>query len=487
MDEVNMHMKGRVCSNRDKDPVHPPPPPPPPLPSCSNHTNGVNRAHSVRSMDPPSVNVISEEINESSSRRPYFNTMNFERPRLIRRDRNKLSKLYSGMYARLIIVFTVAFVLNEILNKKFSPYFFQGFLFLYLFGGSVLCMMIIYCFLLRVKIKQTEDSFKRQRTGIPEISVYLRIGVLIFGLGTLLFNGLEVAIVFMTERRCTNIPGMALPVLQAFFTFVQMHFIFTDSRKALKKLGWFGWFAMSHLAATNLAVWVRIVVMETANDWMYHVPHFIEDKLQLNQQNEMFLNISNIDRNLNTMDDAMKLFICLHNSTLGNMWEETMPYLYPFIIKFSWLSCAIFYTIRGSLQNNSSHNSGENEHFSIMTRKGKQESDSYKSLFTKTGRRYYFRIDCRGSSKGLFAGLFLLIGNIIVIVLFYVLRSKEEYEFQVYLATLGSYGIILLLGIIGVTIGYFTVRNGLSESFHRKSRIDSLLSSVSLTGKKACH
>lgn len=157
-----------------------------------------------------------------------------------------------------------------------------------------------------------------------------------------------------------------------------------------------------------------------------------------------------------------------------------MPYLYPFIIKFSWLGCAIFYTIWSSLSNRrSSYSSDKDDNFSMAAKKLK--TDTF-STYTKTGRRHYFRIDCRGSSKGLFAGLFLLVGNIIVIVLFFVLRTKKEFEYQIYFATIGSYGAMLLLAVIAVTIGYIVIRNNLSESFYRKNKIDDVLSTVNLTG-----
>ena len=51
-----------------------------------------------------------------------------------------------------------------------------------------------------------------------------------FGLGTLIFTGLEIAMHATLERRCVDNLLMAHPILQALFTFLQMHFLFVNSQ-----------------------------------------------------------------------------------------------------------------------------------------------------------------------------------------------------------------------------------------------------------------
>jgi hypothetical protein len=55
-------------------------------------------------------------------------------------------------------------------------------------------------------------------------------GVAAFGLGTLVFNGLEMAMHSMMEGACLNDVVFVHPVLHGLFTFLQMHFLFVNSQ-----------------------------------------------------------------------------------------------------------------------------------------------------------------------------------------------------------------------------------------------------------------
>lgn len=51
-----------------------------------------------------------------------------------------------------------------------------------------------------------------------------------FGLGTLVFNGLEMAMHSMMEGSCLNDVVFVHPILHGLFTFLQMHFLFVNSQ-----------------------------------------------------------------------------------------------------------------------------------------------------------------------------------------------------------------------------------------------------------------
>ena len=108
-----------------------------------------------------------------------------------------------------------------------------------------------------------------------------------FGLGTLIFIGLEIAMhATMNNTDCINNIVIAHPILQvihavssmsiivsfqALFTFLQMHFLFVNSTVIVERFGLFARFGFIHLVATNLALWIRIVIWESANEWIHHV------------------------------------------------------------------------------------------------------------------------------------------------------------------------------------------------------------------------
>ena len=116
--------------------------------------------------------------------------------------------------------------------------------------------------------------------------------VSVFGLGTLIFIGLEIAMhATMNNTDCINNIVIAHPILQvtnadtplpflsssqlvllqALFTFLQMHFLFVNSTVIVERFGLFARFGFIHLVATNLALWIRIVIWESANEWIHHV------------------------------------------------------------------------------------------------------------------------------------------------------------------------------------------------------------------------
>ena len=59
--------------------------------------------------------------------------------------------------------------------------------------------------------------------------------------------------------------------VKALFTFLQMHFLFVNSTVIVERFGLFARFGFIHLVATNLALWVRTVIWESANEWIHHV------------------------------------------------------------------------------------------------------------------------------------------------------------------------------------------------------------------------
>ena len=57
----------------------------------------------------------------------------------------------------------------------------------------------------------------------------------VFGLGTLIFIGLEIAMHATMETNCVDDIVIAHPILQALFTFLQMHFLFVNSQVIVER------------------------------------------------------------------------------------------------------------------------------------------------------------------------------------------------------------------------------------------------------------
>lgn len=99
-------------------------------------------------------------------------------------------------------------------------------------------------------------------------SIFLRIGAIGFGLGTMIYNGLEFGSYFETPHSspCYSVLIGVNPVLQATFTFAQMYFIFTYSRLMINKFKLLARLGLMHLVATNICTWIRTLGKETLQE-----------------------------------------------------------------------------------------------------------------------------------------------------------------------------------------------------------------------------
>lgn len=75
----------------------------------------------------------------------------------------------------------------------------------------------------------------------------------------------------MQGDKCHNEIVFVHPVLHGLFTFLQMHFLFVNSQVLVERFGLAARFGFTHLAATNIAVWARLVIWDSAQEWTYLV------------------------------------------------------------------------------------------------------------------------------------------------------------------------------------------------------------------------
>ncbi|XP_023311158.1 uncharacterized protein LOC108912095 isoform X2 [Anoplophora glabripennis] len=108
-------------------------------------------------------------------------------------------------------------------------------------------------------------------------SFFLRIGAIAFGLGTMIYNGLEFGTFFEVPftSSCYMILHGVNPVLQMIFTFMQMYFIFMNSRLNIHRFKVVARFGLMHVVATNICVWIRTLVIEYLKEISnYHMKMF---------------------------------------------------------------------------------------------------------------------------------------------------------------------------------------------------------------------
>jgi len=449
----------------------------------------------------------------------------------------------SSMYGKLLVVMTFAFCFTEVMDNSVSPLTFQGPYMIYLYVGSILAIMCIYISLLIDQCpkltKSREnltadpesgslgsfDTLKRahiSRSKIPRTSFYLRVGALVFGLATLIFNGLEIAMHATIEQKCVADILFAHPILQALFTFLQMHFLFVNSEVVVEKFGLVARFGFMHLIATNVSLWVRTVVWETANEWLHYLHHQqVSSTSPTTSSFAASASLSSTDYSLYDNDleaptsttlssitaspltsscngsyilisqehirSMVGLYECFNNNSLGKLWNTSMPHLFPFLVEyklklelhFSLIAAAVAYILWRSV--------GESKKSGIFqSRLHKQLSVADRSGLNGSGtldqrRKGNWRVDCQGASKGLFLGLLSLVAGIIVLIIFFVMKDNYEFRTDLFWLSTGTQVAILSLCIIFTAVGFFQLPK-LSLSLHKPLHLDVLLSNFTTYG-----
>jgi hypothetical protein len=134
-------------------------------------------------------------------------------------------------------------------------------------------------------------------------------------------------------------------------------------------------FGFTHLAATNIAVWMRLVIWDSAQEWTYFVHlaqtsmsplnlrgfpasltrqsrdligmHRSFDADEASFKTRIFVSEDSTTRGSSfkpyqpvsneQISQVIALHECLNTNTLGQLWTSSVPFLYPFIVQFRYV------------------------------------------------------------------------------------------------------------------------------------------------------
>ncbi|XP_022185941.1 proton channel OtopLc isoform X7 [Nilaparvata lugens] len=333
-------------------------------------------------------------------------------------------------------------------------------------------------------------------------SFFLRVGAIAFGLATMIYNGLEFGAFFEIpfSSPCYQVLRGVNPVLQMVFTFMQMYFIFMNSRLNIHRFKVIARFGLMHIVATNLCVWIRTLVLESLKE--------ITGYLQKNNSTlQRIFPTSSVVQNLNhefsilgstskpqvfwddiTGDSPLAPVAsalvssngtnidpetCGRVNIMGNIVQDSAPYLFPFIIEYSLIGAAVIYVMWRHIGRNPRYHGEEDLEQRlevILSRRAVAMAHAHNG-----------RMDCVGASKGLFFGLLLLVGSLICLILFFVLIHHPQLGLlAIYLADV-SHCTLMGLSIIAIIIGFIRVQN-LKFRAEEQSDLNDILLRVSAFG-----
>lgn len=93
-----------------------------------------------------------------------------------------------------------------------------------------------------------------------------------------------------------------------------------------------------------------------------------------------------------------------------------------------------------------------------------------------------WRTDCRSVSKGLFLGLLCLVGGVVVLIIFFVMKDTNEFRDRMFWMACGTQLIVLFLSVSMSIIGFFQISKLSLRKNLTDNPMDSLLSSVTIFG-----
>ncbi|XP_065090977.1 proton channel OtopLc-like [Ochlerotatus camptorhynchus] len=353
---------------------------------------------------------------------------------------NQFSIALSALYAKLIIVLGIAFPITDVVSEKAPQHFYQGF-YLYLYLISVL--FTIYLYVIRFQHNAKLNYILRQYHepgGIPEMlkpkearfgSFYLRVGAIAFGIGSMVYSGLELGQYFELKRdeRCQNVLIALIPAARMALCIVQMQFLFFSSvpQFHMNRHKFISRFGLMHMLATNLCEWLYVIIEEAKHE-IAHIAHegiaihaksgeaaAMTDnglKAKLIQLNATHY----VQHHLSKRDGASASLAgieCLRTNIMGSLVQNASPFLFPCTIEYSLICAVILFEMWKKLR--------ETE----RGRNGSRKS-SRKSLTGKSA--HLLSIDCSNAQRGMFGGILVIVLTIIVLIMYFVLHKEMYFQ-----------------------------------------------------------
>uniref|UniRef100_A0A182XY96 Uncharacterized protein n=1 Tax=Anopheles stephensi TaxID=30069 RepID=A0A182XY96_ANOST len=427
-----------------------------------------------------------------------------------------LATTLSALYGKLLVVMGIAFPMAEVISTYIPPSFYEGF-YLYLYIGSMVFLLFMYTTLLWGKPKmppvspvkkqtiastkkvmhrtsttcstdsgEQSDSEDETISSSPKIPVqarrmslsagaasrlqhfgsfYLRMGAVAFGIGSMIYSGLEFGQYFELERntKCHNVLLALTPATRMAFIFIQMYFIFLNNEQIKvyrhKIVARFG---LMHMIGTNLSVWFSVLIQETKHEILtFYNPENRTLRISHRLGNKMMPHPVETVAHLRVargLKGPHNIFECRRSNIIGTLVQDASPFLFPCTIEYSLICAAILYVMWRSI-----------------SRPQNEQPQRQESLHPMKRSPHHYSVDCAGAHKGLFIGILILVLTIISLILFFVLISRPEFVSlavtEVNICELTLYGTTTAATLIGM----FQVRHMQYDAFRSFSLDDILL------------
>ena len=326
-------------------------------------------------------------------------------------------------------------------QARTSKDFYQGF-YLYLYLTSVAFVIFVYSTHLKNRqLFSIIDSYEAKsgdknalsskKRLIRYGSFYLRVGAIAFGIGSMVYTGLEFGQYFelKDDENCQNVLILLNPAARMLLTIFQMQFIFLNTKELhMTRHKMISRFGLMHMVATNLCEWVYVLIEETKHE-IHHIAHDIHEE---NSEHDAM----NVTHEIHKRATSVEIIVdCKRTNIMGRLVQNASPFLFPCTIEYSLICAVILYEMWKKIK---MHDGIKREHQESML--GHHEHKDVHQL----------SVDCSRAHRGMFAGILVIVLTIISLIMFFVLDEEKAYKSTAVMEV--TYGEIFLYLITGSAV-----------------------------------
>ncbi|XP_058823938.1 proton channel OtopLc-like isoform X1 [Topomyia yanbarensis] len=353
-----------------------------------------------------------------------------------------LSTALSALYAKVIVILGIALPVTEILSSQIPANVYQGF-YLYLYITSISFVIFVYASNMRRRAVMTLIKTYHEKTNsypikkrIPHFgSFYLRVGAIAFGIGTMVYSGLEFGQYFelRTSEECSSIFIAMTPAARMILSIVQMQFIFLNTSELdMARHKVFARFGLMHMVATNLCEWLYVLVEETKHE-IHHLAHIAGHSKIVSSIVEVttttlapstttedtFLRDSTDSNHTlvkRATQNAVDYVDCQRTNIMGSLVQNASPFLFPCTIEYSLICAVILYEMWKKVKT-----------IAEIDRTRRNSNKVHSASSTKSA--HHFSVDCSRAHRGMFGGIIITVLTIICLIMYFVLHDEPGYEY----------------------------------------------------------
>jgi len=419
---------------------------------------------------------------------------------------DSLQCVLTSIYAKILIILGLVLPLATVSNEGDQRYL--ELFYIYLFMGSILFLIFVYIDLIHTKTKYAVLSHRKKKSLLtvkeslrdsgrsskssnstvrvkkdnhplpslqPNIlreesfnsllprpsahygSFYLRLGTVLFGIGSLIYIGIEMGGLFQVGflnnhlSTCGDMFNILRPSLQIAFIFFQMYFIFLNQKMNLYKRKFVTRLGLMHMIATNFCVLIKVLVVEANHEIIISQERNVRDV-----DNSSFLDSNTSDFRGEILSNSMILdldsevtpesednslqYLC-DPTMISQLKLDSSPYLYPCLVQFSLICAAVLFIMWKNVAT---------EHQYYKLTKLKLMHDEDRGDYSSSCQRY--SVDCNGSNTGLFCGVMVVVLTIVSLILFFVFITNTDPYLQHLAVQVASYSEIALYGLTSIAV-----------------------------------